>query len=85
MDANWRVLITTCTQDKDHLEAEVWYGDEKWAALTDSGEVIKFFCRREEAPWAFKIDEVLVILNILSKDPDEVAPDGLAKQSPNLA
>jgi hypothetical protein len=68
MDTNWRVLLTADPLDKDQLEADVWYGEEHWAELIERDHVIQFFHRQAGEPWAFKFEDVLIILNILAKD-----------------
>ena len=68
MDPNWKVLMTRCRPDDDLLEVEVWYGDELWAIVCDQEQVIQFFHRQKDEPWAFKFEDVLFILSALAKE-----------------
>jgi hypothetical protein len=68
MDSKWRVFITSGPLNKDYLEAEIWYGDEQWAILTEFGKTIFFYPRMNNEPWIFNLDDVLVILQKLKEE-----------------
>jgi hypothetical protein len=68
MNVNWRVYLTAGSQDRELVEAEVWYGDERWAVLSDEDQVIRFFQRGSGEAWVFNLEEVFAILNVVAKN-----------------
>ncbi len=64
MIKDWKVIISTGPFDKDYLVAEISYKGEDWAELTEFGDVLKIYSKRDKQPWKLNPEEVIQVIKM---------------------
>lgn len=64
MNEKMRICISS-PPDREHLVAEVFFGDEQWAELNrERGELrLELYARRDSRPWSFGFDDAMEALS----------------------